>query len=149
MFKIRFLEISCGARGRTSHLAGSPAGGGSWCLQDAQHPGSSLGLRTSMVSLQPLLECLPPTYKCVCSLFPRPPIPHPASGGSLPHGTLTPFMNVCVAFYFQNHLFSHFLKKKKKECAQVSPIFAKISSLSYPVLLLCREDSPAPTPGAP
>ena len=42
-----------------------------------------------------------------------------------------------------------FLKKKKKECAQVSPIFAKISSLSYPVLLLCREDSPAPTPGAP
>ena len=59
--------------------------------------------------------CLPPTYKCVCSLFPRPPIPHPASGGSLPHGTLTPFMNVCVAFYFQNHLFSHFLKKKKKK----------------------------------
>ena len=61
-----------------------------------------------------LSNFMPTSHLQVC-LQPHPPsaIPHSASRGALPCGTLTPFMNACVAFYFQSHLFSHFLKKSK------------------------------------
>ena len=54
---------------------------------------------------------------------------------------------MCGIWFSKSSLQS--FSSKKQECAQASPIFAKISSLNYPVLLLCREDSPAPIPGAP
>lgn len=51
--------------------------------------------------------------------------------GALLRGTLTPFMNACVAFYFQSHLLSHFLKKVRM-CSSLSHLcknlFPQLSS---------------------
>lgn len=61
-----------------------------------------------------LSSSVPTSHLQVClQPLPHTPIPHSASRGSLPHGALTPVMNACVAFDFQNHLFSHFLQKNK------------------------------------